>query len=506
MPADTIHLGPFVKGLNTFSDPTSIDDLELCVMDNFDLDVDGSLVNRPPLHNLGTPLTVPTDGKMQLLGFFSTGQATYLIASDGVSSTYYYTGSSWTLITNTVSAAALAQYRDKAWLVAPPGSANPGGSWTPSGGFTAVPTMPKGRCIAVQKERLWIGAGRGVTSNGSRVYFCAVANPESWPGDFISINTGDGQNVVDVVVYFQDLLVFKEGSTYRFSFDLDPASGNVSRVSDTVGALEANCVAQFENRIFVLHDNNLYELSNYSYERLNDRVPFERGSPDNLLATTACMSYFSNRIFVSFYGNLYVWSVKTRTWATWSSTVVEDIGRVLAIPGRQALEATAYLQSNTRGNHGLYTITDDIGAGTEQMTCTMTTKNYDYQNASSYKKLTMWGLDCLARADITGIATPVQYATSATWGDVLSRTWGDALAFTWGRPVGGDVSRVDPVAIGGVTGERKYIKLGDRALRFRQIGFTIKMETDGSFANAPARVYKLTTYVSEKQGVVKKIS
>lgn len=509
MPGEEVKLGPFVGGLNTFSDPTAIDDLELTICDNFDMYHDGSLVNRPPIHDLGVTMSDISSGSdgIRLIGWYvATTGATYLLGTNNKDRTFYFDGTSWNLITSTFAASAVAQYRDKAWLVAPPGSANPGGKWDPVAGFDAVNDMPKGNTIAVQKERLWIGPGKGVATNGSRIYFCPPSDPDTWSGDFITVNTGDGQNVVEVTVYFQDLLIFKSNSTYRFSYDIDPALGTISRVSDTVGVFDKNCVASFENRIFVLHDSHLYELSNYNYDRLNDRVPFRASNTSTSLTDVAALSYFANRIFVSYYDQLYVWSVRTRTWSTWSSDVVGNIGKIMAEPGAQDNEPRAFTVSRDLLSTKLYEIVDGVTTNSEDMVCTLRTKNYDYQTASRFKKLFSWGIDCVARKDIEGIVEPVQFAATVTWGQVKNYTWGEIKNSSWGRLLGSSTRRVDPVTISGVTGERKFIKLGDRTLRFRQVAFEVRMVTNGTAQQAPASLFNIITWVTDKQAVVKRIS
>lgn len=509
MAGDEVKLGPFVGGLNTYSDPTAIDDLELVRCENFDMYHDGSLVNRPPINDLNITMPGIASGNESiiLIGWWvSPVGAAYLIGSDNDSSTYYFNGSSWTLITNTFAAACMAQYRDKAWLVAPPGSANPGGKWDITAGFEAVANMPKGRTIAVQKERLWIGPGKSVSSNGTRIYFCPPSDPDTWNGEYITVNTGDGQNVIQVTVYFQDLLIFKNNSTYRFSYDIDPALGTISRVSDTVGVFDTGCVTSFENRIFVIHDSSIYELSNYNYERLNDKVPFRAVNESTSLTLVASLSYFSNRLFVSYYDQLYVWSVKTRTWATWTSDVIGNVGPVFPLPGAQDNEPEAYTCSRDLNSNKLYNIIDGVTSNTEDMVCILRTKNYDYLTASRFKRLYNWGADVVARQDIVGKAEPVQFSVTVTWGELLGHTWEEVKTSPWGRLLGASTVRVDPVEISGVTGERKFIKLGDRSLRFRQIGFQIEMHTDGSTSTAPAALFNIITWVKDKQAVVKRIS
>lgn len=509
MSGDEIRLGPFVGGLNTFSDPTAIDDLELAVCNNFDMYPDGSLVNRPPINDMGVSMTLGATGNMKLIGWFtSSSGATALIGSDGLTSTYYFNGTAWVLITATVAACAMAQYQDKAWLLAPPGSANPGGSWDLTAGFSAVALMPKGRTIAVQKERLWIGPGASVTSNGSRIYFSPLSTPATWAGDFISVSTGDGQNVLEIQVYFQDLLIFKNDSTYRFSYDVDPALGSVSRVSDTVGTFDTGCVATFENRIFVLHNSSMYELSNYNYERLNDKVPFEAVSTSTSLSEIASLSYFSNRLFVSFYDVLYVWAVRTRTWSTWSSSVagLAAIGKVVPIPGAQDVNPQAYTFSRTPRAAKMFNIIDSIGTNVEPMVCSIQTKNYDFQTASRFKRLFKWGADVIARGTLIGTATPVQFSTTVSWGTLKTKTWGEVKTSPWGRLLGTTTERVDTVPISGLTGERKFVKLGDRSSRFRQIGFGVSIATNGDITTAPVNIFNLMTWVKDKQSVVKRIS
>jgi hypothetical protein len=152
MPGAPIQVGPFVGGLNTFSDPTAIADNELIVCQNFELDLDGSLKSRPPIEDLGIDFPLAATGDIEFLGNFQVSETvSYLIASDGDGKTYYFNGTAWVLITSTIAAAGFVQFDDKAWLTAAVGSTNPGGYWTVSGGFTADSNMPKGNLITTLK-------------------------------------------------------------------------------------------------------------------------------------------------------------------------------------------------------------------------------------------------------------------------------------------------------------------------------------------------------------------
>src|SRR5688572_6515376 len=104
---EEIRIGPFVGGLNTLSSQSSIDDLELHQMINFENDRDGSLVSRPPIFT--TEFVLGGSGGQTLLGYYveaSTGNR-YLIASNSnQDTTYYLSGTTWNVITTDFAASA----------------------------------------------------------------------------------------------------------------------------------------------------------------------------------------------------------------------------------------------------------------------------------------------------------------------------------------------------------------------------------------------------------------
>jgi hypothetical protein len=511
MAGEEIRIGPFVGGLNTLSDPTSIADNELTELINFELDIDGSLVNRPPLTPVGATMLSGATGNMKILGYFVTGTGTpYLIGSDGLSSTYYFDGTSWALITSNFAAAALCQFRDKAWLLSPIGSPNPGGYWQPVGGFVADANLPHGACIIECKERLWVGLGKSAGTNGTRLYMSdIVAAAPSWPATpmYVNVGSGDGQNIVDLTLYFSDIVIFKQGSTYRYSYSSDPAAGSVTRVSATVGAADTGCFTEYEGQLYVLYDNKVYLFVNYNYDRLNVKVPLSADNPSVLLSEYSSISTWSDRLFVAFYDKTYVYSLRTRTWSTWKSSAVVNIGRMWKIPGQQANMPTAYTYSTTPRSFVLYKVVDQIGILTEAMSCSFRTKNFDFQSPGKFKRLFGWDADIIARQTVSAVISPVNYAIGITWDQLAAYTW-DQIATaggTWDRPLDVSLDVSDTVSVAGLTGGRKFVKFM-KSLRFRQIAFKLTLTTDGSSNTAPVRVFSLVTYVKDKQKMVKRIS
>lgn len=514
MAVDEIRIGPFVGGLNSFSDPTAIGDTEVARLVNFELDIDGSLVSRPPIESIGVTVPGSDTYGINVLGFYeaSTG-AKYLIVSNRNNSTYYFNGAAWVLITNTLAATAMAQYRDEIWLVAAQDSAATGGKWSLLGGFTAVANMPKGGCIIAFKDRLWVGPGATATTNGARLYLSnIVAGAVDWPAvpNFLQIGAGDGQNIVDLAVYASSIIIFKQSSTYRYAYSADPSLGDISKISDNIGAITKGCYASYGTSLYVLFDNKVYEFSNYNYEQLNSKVPLKAPNPSATLAEEASISVWSDRIIVQYYDMTFVYSLRTRTWSTWESTSIDFMGRFYPIPGMQGNEPTAYTYRTSKvGYLGLYIIKDVVGVAKETMTCTVLTKNYDYLSSAKYKRLVSWGADLISKVAITGKATPVTYSTAVTWDQLfnLGITWDSRKdgGYTWDRPLDFSVQSVDPVATADQASGRKFIKFL-KSLRFRQISFELSAVTDGDTLTAPVRIFNIVTRIADKQYVSKKIN
>lgn len=513
MPGSPTQLGPFAGGLNTLSDPTAVSDSELVDCINFELDLDGSLASRPPvvatLHGLSVHL--------QLLGYFisPTGAATLLASDAGTNpangQTYRFDGTTWTAIASSPPAVAMVQYDDKAFLVASPDSAKDGGYWTPGGGFVAVPTMPKGRGALIYKERLFICRGRAAATNGSRLYFSPIANPAgAWgASDFLDVNRGDGQNIIDITLFNNSIVIFKSDSTYVYQYDSRPDRGTVSRLSATVGATDSHCVVPFENILFVYHEGTVYEFINYQYSRLNTKVPFSVSNAG--LATEfvypTCMSLVNDRLIVRYFDRTYVFNTKTRTWGRWDyltgvgpSYFIQEprFGAIDDVPAAVGSGALITDRSN-------YRIEDQYSQEvSEEMVCYLRTKNYDYQLAHHFKRLFWWGVDCTAQGEIHSAAYPIVYSATITF-DQMDGVSFDVLDLgTWDQPLEAKpIIETDVSAFG--AGSRKFIKFL-KSLRFRQIYFEAAIETDGTARTAPVKVFKFLTVVGTKQSVSKQIS
>ena len=509
---EPLVIGPFAGGLNTYDDPTAVKDTELVECLNWDPGLEGSLRSRPPFQNLNKPLTLGASGDMKFLGFYYVNGGGYrLIANDGLSSTWAYDGSNWALVTNTFAASAMAQFDNKAWLASPVGEVDPGGYWTPGGGFVADADMPRGDTIVSFKSRLWMSPGKG-NANGTRVYYSKVlGQPNFWQAaSFVDVGQGDGQEIVLLTTYYNTLVAFRTQSIYAFSFNTDPAQGTVSILVPGVGLTSKDCLVSYENYLYFMYDEKAYVFVNNGAQQINLKVPFTASGQANI-SIPFSVSLFNNRAIFHYYDTMYVYSLRTKTWTRWKSPAHGAIGQVMSPQG--ILTDQAYVNSSATVPLGgsreakLLYITDGFSNVSEVYTCEVQTKNYNYQLSSNFKRLFWWGVDAVFRTRVRGWAVPVVYRAQVTWGQLQlgGVTWGDLLGGTWGSPFVGDVSILSDYDLAGTGPTRKFVKMF-KSIRFRQIYFKLVFDTDGSLGSAPVNLFTITAYVGTKQTVSETIS
>lgn len=341
-----LQIGPFAGGLNLYDDPTAIQDTECVEALNFEPGLNGSLMSRPPFQSLNTPLPLGTTGNALPLGvYYAENGQFYLLATDGLTSTYYYAAGAWTLITNTFAASSFAQFNGKAWLVSPIGEADPGGYWDPTGGFVADVDMPHGDVILSYNFRLWIARGKNATQ-GTRIHYSKVlGQPNFWvtPG-FIDVGAGDGQSVVALALYYNSLIVFRTRSIYTLQYVTDPAQSTVQVLIPGVGLENKYCIVPDENYIYFFYDGNAYQFINNQVQQINQKVPFEAESRLNIHLPLS-VSVFGKRVLYSFYDTMYLFSLRTRTWTRWRSKEYGAIGKIVS-PVSPNTEDAAYALSS----------------------------------------------------------------------------------------------------------------------------------------------------------------
>lgn len=496
-----LRLGPFTGGINTLSDTSAIADAELVDCNNYELDIDGSLICRPPfqhvLNNTGFA------ERIVLIGVALLNGNTYVIGSNS-GGVYYWVSNAWTLITNTFQATCMVQYANKIWLVAKIGSANPGGSWDGTT-FTAIAAIPKGSAAVIHKERMFVVPGITATTNESRLIFSNAGNFATWTGtDFLDVRSGDGQHLVDLVVYQDNLLLFKEDSTFIFAFDIKPSDGIVRQLSSTLGTTKQHCVVNYESSVFFYHEGEVYEVVNLDFNRINAKVIFfyDPTVPvGGAFVEDVFLSIFGDRLIVRYFNRIYVYGLRTRTWTRWASSSDElhYFGPIVSYPSNvvAAVNDQYFAGSCINTKKNLIRMNDGRDASVDErdsvgavnISCAITTKTYDLAISHQFKRLFWWGADVLSGNSVTGVATPIVASFQSTWDDLTN--W-DALN-TWDYPLSSPASTTTSVgASSGVM--RKFVKFA-KGLRFRQINFGVTILSTGKTTDGPARIYSLTALV-----------
>lgn len=549
-----LKIGPYSGGINKYSDMSAIADNEMTDCVNFDIDLDGSLKSRPPwklLFGNSTTITtgtLPPESNQLMLGSFVYEGVQFIIFNSchtGVYAAWVYflggpnDGTILKIADGTYQAAI--RYGDEIFLPPGPegGSASLGTGQKynlGSGLVTALPNMPRGYAAAVYKDRLWISGRRGIV-NSSRLFFSDLATFGTFGGSsFFDINPGDGDAVNELLVYQDNLVVMKDNKTYVLSYDQGPAQAVLQNISQTVGVMGRNCAVSYENSIFMLQYNEVYEMANYSFTRVSVKVPFEYDHTTPFEGQTSTigedwefaqsLSLVGDRLYARFYNRLYVYHLRLRAWTRYTSNdqAIHYIGKVIRLDNTNTDLNRGY--ESYVGASALLKVTDNAGFGSsgawkaylklfimedryesviaengqitpvsQDISLSMTTKAYDVGLSHRFKRIMHWGIDCITGRNVTGTLFPFSISYNVTWNQLHVYKWSQLN--TWGYPlfVIPEIVVTQPQGAGLA---RRFIRFG-RSLRFRLIQFKVDMITAGNTTDGPARLYSITAFIGAKQ-------
>lgn len=529
--AEVLRIGPWTGGLNTASDPASVADNELVQCVNLELDIDGSLKTRPPYMRY---TTTPSNAILQnhiIIGSAMFAGVGYIFASGkfntGTERIRYSTdGVNWTDIATGRYSLCSTQYAGKVWFPPAPGSGSDGGSWDPVGGFTVVSALPRASACVVHKERLYVVPGPTATSNNSRLSFSAPANFTSWPAEnIIDVSPGDGQTLNDIIVVQDNLMMFKNNSTFVLAYDLNPADAILREMNTVIGVAAPYNVAQYENVVYILHEDKVYEIVNYEFGIINPKVKFVLDATipgtNTRRSIETGLSLVGDRLLIHYWNRVYVYGLRTQTWGEWFVTVSSTNFNIdtnywhvttpfVKIPNSPSTKPKYVAARNfDAGTVYSFTMTDEYNAtdselGSDRAIGAMIkTKDYDMADPIHFKRLFWWSADVLCGNPVLGSAYVVQYQFSPTWGQFGTLTWGQLG--TWGNLVSVPLGESTTITGDSNFTLNKTVKFR-KSLRFRKINFEIAVSSNGRSTGGPCKIFSMTTTMRTKQGVVKSVS
>jgi hypothetical protein len=522
-------LGPFIGGLhNSSGNGEFIQNDELFELVNLEVDLDGSLVNRPQINNMtitginadsisfiGTYL--PSDGRKFIVANVpAEGKVVLIDVNTGIANTWSAPG---------VTSVCCIQYANKLFVIADTASVNPGGFFdAPTSStitWTAAPTMPRGQAVAQYRERVWIACGLSATSNTSRFFFCSVGDPTIWAGtDYVDVVPGNGQKLVSLSRLGNDLVLFKEHSTHKFTYTSDPRKAELTEIDATIGCPAINCVVVYNNNtIYILHDNAVYELFQYNYTRITALINMDQVTDATMYAKDQYgLTIHRDRLFLRYFNSLYVYALRIKRWSSWETT--KKFSKLVVIPSTTVGLDTAYAHSASFSNPGKgYFFQDNrktLDSGiipadpvNERFKGRIVTKTYDFDVPHTFKVVFWYGIALATSGLFTVTMTIPNASKNLTWAEAqaLYGSWGAAeeAGVKWSNSSDIDIVKVITPALGGYA--RKFIKLPKKA-RFRQIKFTMEFDiiSNGGIADATLRIYDLTVFLKQKQVVSKETS
>ena len=530
-------LNDFSGGLNNYWDQSVIADNEVPFLKNLEFTPRGALTSRPPIWE-DAGVTLPeTNVHFNLLGFYvSESGARYGVYTSPTKTYIYDLASTWTEIWDN-DATDFVQYQEHIIMCRRDGAGaiwRSGGAqiWDPitSAFITGNPTetiatMPAADGIELHQERLFAFGPRG-TATQSIMYWSNITgevsgSPEQdwryWntASAFAAVNSGDGQWITGLVAGYNDLTVFRNDSTYRYTFTNLPEEGIMAKVQEGIGAENQRCIVRYENAIIVLSAEQTYSYYNGVFQSLNDqKVRFESAVSPTTLNVPYALSILGARLIVFYSGSIYVLQLKTGTWSEWQTDTGFVYTRVVPSPPDiidQALEGWAISNNAASGSNAVYRICDHYheNDGAENMECSLRTKIYDFNTPNEWKRLYWWAAEIAAVGTVTARVFPVslETTTQSTWDWLETFTWDELQTSIngWENPAPYPFSVSTTRSFDWTRPERLNLKL-EHSLRFRRVYFELYMDTDGTASTAPAQIFSITPMIGVKAAISQGVS
>lgn len=508
--AQEFVFGPFTGGLNEVeaSEASEFQDNELYQCINLELVSDGTLRGRPPIE-VGLWDVGVWGTNMHMIGCGLFDGVPYIFGCS-VGGIYVTTGEgvAWTKIANSVESRCALQYRDRMYIIPTEDTFNPGGFYDPATStWTTDTNIPAGDAAIFHKSRLFVVAGWSSSTNTSRMTFSEpiTSTTITWDAaDFVDVSPGDGQKLVDIIVYNDHLMLFKEDSTYVFAYDIFPADAVLRIVNENIGARGWKCVVQYESAVYVYHNAHVYEMVNYQWERIDDKIDIAKG----VMSTSALVDpfqseficLFGDRLILRFHFTWFSYSLLTRTWSKWESylTPVNYVGplQIVHDPERNF---KYYFAGTVHPNKAeiiyfrdRYTTDatdqewDSNTLETKPIKYVVETKNYGFDSPGEYKKLKYWIAEVNTSEDVTptieGLAGAKNVRAATT------------------------VSVEKTVTLTPISGQDKYALKFKGGFRFKEIYFYLEAQSTSGVASPPPLFGKIRAIVGLKQTAANEVS
>lgn len=299
-------------GLVTAYEPWQLRDNELPSVKNMKISKKGSIRSAQGFSSAGACSPV-----LGLFPFYLSAND-YLVRIQGLAVEHcinpWDVSPTWTNIETFVSVGekfTAMQYDDKLWYG---DGVNDFRMWNGSS-VTTYASAPKGNVSTVWRNQAWIA---GVAANPSTLYYSRVDDFTSFSGGTagsITVNKQDGEAIVSIVPQGSSLIVIKDRSIWRVTYDFDQVTGTsfyvVVNISTQRGGISSRAAVLLNNDVIFLSNFGVISVgqeANYSGLRVatisnnirDDLRSTTFGGAINALASQTCaMAFFEDELYIS---------------------------------------------------------------------------------------------------------------------------------------------------------------------------------------------------------------
>lgn len=327
MPRKHIQLGPWVEGLhNAYADDVApagsfVDG------DHFELDAKGSLRIRRGFRLVNSALTGMTNVNYYNTVYINT--IPYSVFSGvvgGIQNLYLVSCDAANVVTalklnfdftgNTIT--SIVYYDTQLWVISSSGNSYFSDKFTiPVAGinFTPITTGPDtgtkllGSSAIVHKNRLFIISSQAEAT----VYYSGLYDFKNWNfqqgAGAIIIGAGDGQFIMQLLLVYDNIYIFKSSITYALTYSGNPGDdGAVTAVSKQNGAVHAT-IAQ--SNVYVVSPTSVYLFLNNMFYDLAENINLELDRNCRLVA-------LEDMLLVGTVSGIFAMNLITRKWTIFS--------------------------------------------------------------------------------------------------------------------------------------------------------------------------------------------
>ena len=347
--AKEVTIGPFIKGM-TQSDTANLDDFSgAWEIVNFDIQPDGTLYTRKPL----LPKTTTLNQRSNVIGSYVSANGTVYTIVDATNGVYAIQPNGVAVLITINHSHVALQYANKLWVVCYSGAS---GRWDPAGGFVIVSAMPLGASAVIKNDRLLVS---GVTSE-AKLYWSDAGVFSDWVGaggGETTVRTQDGGFLQKLLIYNDQVLVFKDRGTWILSFTSDPGLGTLRNISPSVGTQNPftacgntqYAYTYFSGQIYRIESNELQVISTLLRHNLtahdDNNTPsndFSAGDPALPYDVNHFCSFVDEtRVVFKVEESYWVWNSYSQAWAKYEfETITTTLHAPVALENQPTPYAT----------------------------------------------------------------------------------------------------------------------------------------------------------------------